>query len=297
MDRLPPDTRIGVVHLTVANLAKMTAFYQDVLGFRPAQSTTRTVAGRDVSGAAEPTEESAGFSATGAPPYDLVLHQAARTTTPRRAAGLYHFAVLLPAREDLAGALRHLIEVEARIDGASDHAVSEAVYLHDPEGNGIEIYADRPRDRWPVRNGRLEMTTGPLDVEDLFATGGGPRQHLPAGTRIGHMHLRVNDLDRAEAFYAAALGFDVMVRGYPGALFLAAGGYHHHLGLNTWAGSLPTAQPDGLGLRYFTLVVPERAAQDAVLARARSAGITPQAWEDGGLLLRDPDGIGVMLTN
>jgi catechol 2,3-dioxygenase len=297
MDRLPPDTRIGAVHLTVADLAKMTTFYQNVIGFGPAHSTTRTVAARDVTGTAEPAEESVGFSSTGAPPYDLVLHQAVGSTNPRRAAGLYHFAVLLPAREDLAGALRHLIEVEAPIDGASDHSVSEAIYLHDPEGNGIEIYADRPRARWPVRDGRLEMTTGPLDVEDLFANGPSPREHLPAGTRIGHMHLRVNDLNRAEAFYAGTLGFDVMVRGYPGALFVAAGGYHHHIGLNTWAGPLPPAQPDGLGLRYFTLVLPDQPAQEAVLARARSAGITPQAEEGGGLLLRDPDGIGVMLTS
>jgi catechol 2,3-dioxygenase len=141
------------------------------------------------------------------------------------------------------------------------------------------------------------MTTGPLDIENLFATGGGPREHLPAGTRIGHMHLRVNDLDSAEAFYAGTLGFDVIVRGYPGALFVAAGGYHHHIGLNTWAGPLPPAEPEGLGLRYFTLVLSDQAARDAVAARARQAGIEPQTGEEGGVLLRDPDGIGVMLTN
>jgi catechol 2,3-dioxygenase len=141
------------------------------------------------------------------------------------------------------------------------------------------------------------MTTKPLDVDDLFRSGSGRWEQLPAGTRIGHMHLRVNDLGRAEAFYAGTLGFEVTVRGYPGALFVAAGGYHHHVGLNTWAGPLPPAQPDGLGLRYFTLVLPDPAAREAVLSRARAADIHPQTGEEGGALLRDPDGIGVMLTN
>jgi catechol 2,3-dioxygenase len=288
MDSLPPETRIGAVHLAVADLPKMGAFYRDVLGFRPGGRAAVPSAG---------IGEVVGLSASGTPPYTLVLHQAAPDAGRRRAAGLYHFAVLLPTRADLARALRHLIDVQAPIEGASDHAVSEAVYLHDPEANGIEIYADRPRDRWPARNGGLELTTKPLDVEDLFRSGDGRWEQLPAGTQIGHMHLRVNDLGRAEAFYSGILGFEVMVRGYPGALFVAAGGYHHHIGLNTWAGPLPSAESAGLGLRYFTVVLPDRAARDAVLARARGAGIAPPAEDEDGVLLRDPDGIGVMLTN
>jgi catechol 2,3-dioxygenase len=279
MATLPPDTHIGAVHLTVSDPGRTAAFYRDVVGFRGVED------GGEVA-----------LSASGTPPYELVLHSAAEGTARRRTAGLYHFAILLPDRSHLARALTHLIEAEAPIEGASDHAVSEAVYLHDPEGNGIEIYADRPRDRWPSRGGRLEMTTEALDLDDLFRSGPGRWEGMPARARIGHIHLRVNDLARAEAFYAGVLGFDVMVRGYPGALFVAAGGYHHHIGLNTWAGSLPPADPQAPGLRYVTVSVPDPAAAEAILGRAEAAGIDALPGEDGGLLLRDPDGIGIMLT-
>lgn len=279
VDLLPPDTHLGAVHLAAADPTQTAAFYRDVLGFRGAEDGGAIA-----------------LSASGEPPHALVVHPAAPGSVRRRTAGLYHVAVLLPARADLARALRHLVDAGAPIEGASDHAVSEAVYLHDPEGNGIEIYADRPRERWPARAGRLEMTTKPLDLDDLFRSGSGPWEGMPAGTRIGHIHLRVNDLARAEAFYAATLGFAVIVRGYPGALFVAAGGYHHHIGLNTWSGPLAAADPAGPGLRYFTVVLPDRDARDAVVTRARAAGVPAQPGEAGGVLLRDPDGIGVMLT-
>ncbi|HEY6101645.1 MAG TPA: VOC family protein [bacterium] len=280
MTSLPPDTHIGAVHLTVADPARTGAFYRDVLGFRGAEDGDAIT-----------------FSASGTPPYDLVLHPAAAGRVRRQTAGLYHFAILLPDRGHLARVLRHLIEAEAPIEGASDHAVSEAVYLHDPEGNGIEIYADRPRDRWPSRGGRLEMTTKALDLDDLFRNGAGRWEGMPAGTRVGHIHLRVNDLERAEAFYAGILGFDVMVRGYPRALFVAAGGYHHHIGLNTWAGPLPPADPVAPGLRHFMVVLPDPGAAEPVLARARAAGIDVRTGEGTAFTLRDPDGIGVMVTN
>ena len=280
MVSLPPDTHIGSVHLAVSDPRETSAFYADVLGFRIVEDGGV-----------------AALSASGAPPYDLVLHKAPPGAVRGRTAGLYHFAILLPARTHLAAVLRHLIDAQAPIEGASDHAVSEAVYLHDPEGNGIEIYADRPRERWPARAGQLEMTTKALDLDDLFRAGTGSWEGMPPGTRIGHIHLRVNDLTRAEAFYAGLLGFDVMVRGYPGALFLAAGGYHHHIGLNTWAGRLEPADPAGLGLRYFTVAVSDHAARDAIAASTRAASVHGEPEEGGTVLLRDPDGIGVMVTN
>jgi catechol 2,3-dioxygenase len=286
MASLPPSTHIGTVHLTVADLAGTAAFYRTVMGFRSVED-----------------DGTVGLSASGTPPHDLVLHPAGVDRVAgagrerRRTAGLYHFAILLPDRAHLARALRHLIESETPIEGASDHAVSEAVYLHDPEGNGIEIYADRPRERWPSRGGRLEMTTKALALDDLFRSGPGGWEGMPEGTRIGHIHLRVNDLARAEAFYAEILGFDVMVRAYAGALFVAAGGYHHHIGLNTWAGPLPPADPGAPGLRYFTVVLPDPGAAGVIAARARADRIDARPGENGGLMLRDPDGIGVMVTN
>ncbi len=280
MPLLPPGTNLGTVHLTVTDLEGTSAFYRDALGFRGDVNALAT-----------------GLSASGAPPHGLVLRRAEPGAVRHRTAGLYHVAILLSEREDLAKVLRHLIDTGAPIDGASDHAVSEAVYLRDPEGNGIELYADRPRERWPTRGGQLEMTTKALDLEDLFRHSSGSWEGLPVGTRIGHIHLRVNDLSRAEKFYAGVLGFEVTVRGYPGALFVAAGGYHHHIGLNTWAGPLPPAEPAGPGLRHFTIALPDRDAREAVAARAHAAGVAMESGEDGGLLLRDPDGIGVMLAN
>jgi len=281
---LPAATSLGPVHLIVADLEASLGFYQDLLGFRPAERTNGRVT----------------FSATGSLPAHLIL-SAKTGARRRRTAGLYHFAIVLPTRGDLSRALRHLIETRVPIEGASDHGVSEALYLHDPEGNGIEIYADRPRVRWPVRGGTLTMGTTALDVEDLLAQDAGPWEGMPEGTRIGHVHLHVADLARAEQFYAGVLGFDVTVRGYPGALFLSAGGYHHHIGLNTWAGTgiAPRDQEDA-GLRYFTIFLPDRASTVTALERIRVAGAAlEEAGKEGpaGWLTRDPDGIGVLIAS
>lgn len=279
---LPPDTRIGLVHLTVADLVASSRFYQDVLGFSVA--------------APEPGRTF--LSASGETPVHLIL-----TGNPeakrRRSAGLYHFAILLPTRQYLARVLRRLIDAGAPIEGASDHGVSEAIYLHDVEGNGIEIYADRPRERWPIRNGTLAMGTSALDIEGLLAADSRPWDGMP-GTRIGHIHLRVSDLARSEQFYVGLLGFEVMVRGYPGALFVSAGGYHHHIGLNTWAGTgIPPMTPDTAGLRYISITIPDEQARGDAVRRLRSAGVALDETADGpvrGILARDPDGIGVLLT-
>ncbi len=194
------------------------------------------------------------------PLLSLVGDGSAPPRDPRQT-GLYHFAILVPTRRDLAVALVRLAQGGWQLDGASDHLVSEALYLSDPDGNGIEIYRDRPRAEWRRGpDGQLSMATLPLDLDDLL----GELQtapvdpvgdaQMPDGTRIGHVHLQVAELEQTEAFYAGVLGFDVMVRGYPGALFVAAGGYHHHVGLNTWhsrGGSTPPS--GGIGLRAYEL--------------------------------------------
>ena len=162
-----------------------------------------------------------------------------RRARPHGTTGLFHLAILLPSRADLARALRRVADAGWRFTGASDHLVSEALYLHDPEGNGIEIYRDRPREQWRFVDGELQMDTLPLDLDSVLGELSGADTEangMPAGTRIGHVHLNVAELSAAEDFYAGALGFDVTVRSYPGALFFSTGGYHHQIGVNTWAG-------------------------------------------------------------
>jgi catechol 2,3-dioxygenase len=214
-----------------------------------------------------------------------------------RATGLFHLAVLVPSRLDLAYGLTRLAETRWPLDGASDHLVSEALYLSDPDGNGIEIYRDRPRQEWREVDGQLQMATLPLDLRSVASeigrSGSSQSQaHAPAGTRIGHVHLQVSELERTETFYAGVLGFEVMVRGYPGALFVSAGGYHHHIGLNTWhsAGSPPPA-PGTVGLRSFVIELPSQAELEQVLGRVSDAGLPSEPIETGdGHIVHDPSG-------
>ncbi len=277
-----PGTTLGSVHLTVSQLGRSREFYERALGLSPV----------------ELEDGSIGVGVDRSRP--LVVLHGDPTAPPlnRRATGLFHLAILVPSRRDLAFALARLAEARWPLDGASDHLVSEALYLSDPDGNGIEIYRDRPREEWPQRDGRLEMATLPLDLDGVLAELEGVselQRSAPSGTTIGHVHLQVSDLARAEDFYSGLLGFDVMVRGYPGALFVSAGGYHHHLGLNTWhsAGSSPPP-PGAIGLRHYEVVLPSVEAFDAVVGRVRSAGV-PVAELDDGVIVRDPSGIAVAL--
>lgn len=283
---LPASASIGLVHLTVGDLGHVGEFYRDTLGFRETHRVD---------------ERTVFLSATGSYPYHIGLRADPLARPPdRRTAGLYHTAILLPTRADLGRLLAHLLQVGWPIQGASDHGVSEAVYLADPEGNGIEIYADRPRERWTFVRGGLVMPTKPMDVDAVLAEGTGGWDGLPAATSIGHVHLRVGDLSRAEAFYSGVIGFEVTARTYPGALFFAAGGYHHHLGTNIWAGTnLTPASVEIRGLRYFTIRLPDRAALAAADERIHRAELTPEAVEGGdapAISVRDPDGITVVLT-
>jgi catechol 2,3-dioxygenase len=279
---IDPATSMGAVRLTVADLEGMRDFYRDAIGLAELAGDHDLVRlGADSQSIVELVGDS------DAPP------------RPRGTSGLFHLAILVPTRADLARALQRVAEAGWRLSGASDHLVSEALYLSDPEGNGIELYRDRPRDQWPVRDGVLQMDTLPLDLNGLLdelrreeASAG-----MPAGTRIGHVHLNVGDLRAAEAFYSGALGFDVTVRGYPGALFVSAGGYHHHLGLNTWAGEGAPPPPEGSrGLRQFEIRLPGTEQLAAEEDRLREAGFEP-ARDDNRVGITDPSGNLVVLSN
>lgn len=237
---LPNDAHVGCVSLTVRDLDRSVTFYRDVLGFDEARREGRTA-----------------FLAPRGGNVLIELHELTTAAPkPRRSTGLYHFAILVPSRVALGRSLGRLVEKGWPLTGASDHLVSEALYLNDPDGLGIEIYRDRPRESWPTVGGQVQMATDPLDLRALIdeAEGGAPWSGLEAGTVMGHVHLHVPHLDAAEAFYCGRVGFHPTQRSYPGALFVAAGGYHHHLGLNTWTGiGAPPPPEDAVGLRSFTV--------------------------------------------
>lgn len=252
--RLPDTTRVGCVTLQVANLDRSLEYYQGTIGLHLLWR----------SGAR------AGLGARGDARVLVELHgrEGARPVSRRGTFGLFHFALLLPDRPALGRFLRHALDLRA-VSGVSDHAVSEAVYLYDPDGLGIEVYADRDRQSWHVLpTGELYMTTEPLDVGGVIAASAGTAwDGAPAGTVMGHVHLHVGDLAEADAFYRKALGFDKTVWTYPGALFFSAGGYHHHVGTNTWATG---GRPDDHQARLLSwdLEVDDPAAVGGSLERA-----------------------------
>lgn len=282
--RLPGDTRIGAVALQVAELERSLAYYRSVIGFR-------LIARAGTAGA--------GIAQLGAQGDDhvlLELHErpGVRPVPRRGRLGLYHFAVLLPTRAGLGRFLRHATSLGVHV-GASDHLMSEATYLVDPDGITIEVYADRPRSAWRYEQGEVVAATLPLDTQAVMAVAGDePWQGLPAGTSIGHVHFYVGDIPRADAFYHAALGFDRTIWTMPGVLFVAAGGYHHHVGLNTWAAGSPVATDDARLLRW-DLVLPDQATADAAAESLRGAGHAVTA-ADTAYLASDPWGITVRLS-
>ncbi|HYH79359.1 MAG TPA: VOC family protein [Longimicrobium sp.] len=279
--RLPAETRIGRVVLQVADLERSLAYYGEVLGF----SVLEREGGRAVLGA----------QGGGAGLVELREKPGVRPVPRRGLLGLYHFAVLLPDRAALGRFLAHLRRIGVQA-GMSDHFVSEAIYLSDPDGIGIEVYADRPRGDWIQRGPELAMATEPLDVAAVIgAAGGEPWAGMPAGTTIGHVHHYVGDIDQAAGFYHRGLGFDAVVWSYPGALFVSAGGYHHHVGMNTWAAGSPAATDDDARLLHWELLLPGAAAADAVAESLRAAGFTPERV-GGGWIARDPWGIAVRIA-
>jgi catechol 2,3-dioxygenase len=262
------------VRLQVSDLPRSRAFYTEVLGLRVLSE--------------QPTEALLG-AADGTPLVEIHAVPGTRPVPPRGRLGLFHFAILLPTREDLGRFISHLSAIGARA-GASDHLVSEALYLSDPDGLGIEVYSDRPRSSWRHEARQLAMATEPLDLRSLVQSAGTtPWSGMPAGTVMGHLHLHVGEIDEASRFYHDALGLDRVVWNYPGALFLSAGGYHHHLGLNTWAAGAPPAGPNDARLLSWEIQLPSAADLDAAIASVSQAGFPIERDEVGGLV-RDPWG-------
>jgi catechol 2,3-dioxygenase len=280
---LDPATTVGMANLIVADLDRAVQFYTETLGF------TEQVRQGDTA------YLSAGVGGTS---WLRLARLAGARRKPRHTTGLYHIAILTPSRAALARSLRRLVEQHYPLQGASDHLVSEALYLADPDGNGLEIYRDRPRAEWPRLNGTLRMDSLPLDLQRLYdeaVAEDQPWAGLDPATHLGHVHLHVADLDAAVRFYTTLIGFDLVVRLADSAAFLSAGGYHHHLGLNTWAGvGAPPPPPDAVGLRGFTIALPSEAERERVLARLRAAEI-PLTEYAGLPEARDPSGNAVWL--
>ena len=273
--RLPDATRPGGIALQVADLARSVEYYEQVLGMR--------VLSRD-EGSAQ-----LGPQDDGTVLISLRERRGVAPVSRRGRLGLYHFALLLPDREALGRFIQHLADLGLRA-GMSDHLVSEAVYLSDPDGLGIEVYRDRPRSEWNYDGDQLVMATDPLDAADVVRSAGGePWTGLPAGTTMGHVHLFVGDLEQASVFYHEGLGLDRTVWNYPGALFLSAGGYHHHLGVNTWAVGAEPAGDGDARLLEWQLVVPDETDLEPVAERIEASGAV--VGRDGGdVLAADPWG-------
>jgi len=280
-DAIHPDTVIASVHLTVNNLDRSISFYEQKLGFK----THRRAGGTAFLGAGETDL--------------LILTEVPGARPARGTTGLYHFAILVPSRRALALSLHHLAETKTQLQGFADHLVSEAIYLSDPDGNGIEIYRDLPRGEWPHDSrGSLTMATNPLDIDTLLAEvdlADGKWAGLPPQTVVGHVHLYVAHIPQAIEFYSGLLGFDLVMRYGPSAAFLSAGGYHHHIGINTWAGvGAPPPPPDATGLRWFAIRLPNVVARDKIIRRLRGAGVKLEERREG-ILLHDSSQNGIML--
>jgi catechol 2,3-dioxygenase len=277
--QLADTTRLGAVHLTVTDLDRSVGFYQDAIGLRLHRR-----------------EDPVAAMGTGGE--DLVVPVEEQTARPAgRHAGLYHFALLMPDRRELARALQRLAATRTPIEGASDHGISEAIYLPDPDGNGIELAADRPRSEWPDL--RTIGAPQPLDLHDLLGlvADEDPVRHAGAGLSVGHVHLHVGDIAAARRFYEGVLGFEAMTA-MRNAVFASAGGYHHHVAFNTWRGPgvPPAPAPETVaGLRHWTVLLDGDAQLAAARERLAAAGVAVEEREDG-LLVRDPAGIPLLLA-
>ncbi|MXQ55221.1 VOC family protein [Shimazuella alba] len=270
-----PNTFVGHVKVKVENLERSLAFYQEVIGFKileqSKKSVTLTTDGKTSMLSIEQPEN--------------IIPKRSRTT------GLYHFALLVPTRADLGKILKHFIQIGYPLQGASDHLVSEALYLADPDGNGIEIYSDRDPSTWVWNNDEVEMATLPLDAESLLKEGQADEWNgLPAGTVMGHIHLHVSELEKTEQFYIKGLGFKVVFRYGNQALFISTGNYHHHIGLNTWNGvGAPKPPSNSVGLESFHLILPNEEKRNNTVNQLKSIGASVTE-ENGSFVTIDPSG-------
>ena len=261
-----PGTSIGLVTLRVADLERSRRFYEGIMGFQPVEQTSGSV----VLGSQDKQPLLELVEVPGAAPQ------------PRRATGLYHVAILFPTRADLGREFLRLANAGVQI-GQGDHLVSEALYISDPDDNGLEVYQDRPRSTWTWQNGTVKMATDPVDIRGLAEEGmrdAEPWDVIPAGTRVGHIHLQVGNIKEAEHFYHTILGFDVTAK-LPTALFISAGGYHHHIGMNTWhsLGAQPTPVTSA-GLHTYVIAIPTPEALQEVKARLTAHNIPFEEQEN-----------------
>jgi catechol 2,3-dioxygenase len=284
--RLPASSRHGGLTLRVADLNAALEFYTGVVGFRAENRSGEEALLRGRS------EHETAIRLMGSPE--------ARRRAPR-SAGLFHAAFRYPGRRELATAVLRCVRKGYPLDGAADHLVSDAVYLRDPDGNGVELYTDRPKAEWPRHGEEIAMSTEPLDLDALLAEATETAPDESGTVELGHVHLQVTDLHRSEQFYGGILGFDVTQRTFPGALFLSAGGYHHHIGMNIWSSRRGTpADPAALGLVQFTVSTGDVRAVDALRLRLERANLPTEIRSDGLqrpiLVVHDPDNIGVAIT-
>lgn len=279
---LPAQTHIGYAHLYTADLSQSLDFYETKVGFQRLQAEADAVV----------------LSADGRTPHLKLTEHRDWQPKPQRSTGLYHVAIRLPSRQALANLFSRLVAFQVPFGGFSDHAVSEALYLDDPDGNGLELYRDRPRSEWQYNGTQVHMTTVALDVGKLLSEAENTAWNgLDTGTDIGHVHLHVADLKQAKAFYVDLLGLDIASdwSGH-GALFVSAGGYHHHLGLNIWAGQ--QRQPaKTLGLRHFSLQIPDASAFAELRQRLAAANVQMEPQPDDSLIVYDQVGNATRLIN
>jgi len=267
-----PNIYVGEVNIKVENLDRARTFYQNLMGFQ----------------VLEKTDNKAALTTDGKT--TLVTLEQPENVIPKegRMSGLYHFAILLPSRADLSVFLRHFLGTGYPL-GAADHYVSEALYINDPDGNGIEVYWDRPSKEWTWKNGLVDMATEELDGNSILAESDAEWNGLPEGTVMGHIHLHVGDLKKAEEFYTKGLGFEV-VNHYPQAVFLSTGRYHHHIAINTWQGVGAAAAPqNSVGLNWYSLVFPDEAAREKAVQQLQQLGY-PVQHETEYNVVRDPSG-------
>jgi catechol 2,3-dioxygenase len=256
---LPETTHLGRIRLAVSDLSRSLRFYEDILGLRVIHSSGKSA------------ELTANHSS--AVLIELEEIEGVKPLAQGSRLGLYHYALLLPSRGALASFAEHLVSRAIRF-GSADHLVSEALYLQDPDGIQIEVYSDRPRAAWTYDRGELQMGVERLRFEDLFGVPHPTWNGAPPETILGHVHFHVGDLEMARKFYCEGLGFDAMAWSYPGALFVSAGGYHHHIGLNIWAEGSPVARPTDARLLSWELVLESESQVIEATDRLKTAGFS-----------------------
>lgn len=279
--RLPDSARVGRAKLAVSQLASSMEFYRGIIGLSVLEESD--------------TWAALGISATGTVLIELEANPEVKPLGTRRRLGLYHTAFLLPSRAALSSFVQHL-QMKAIPFSAGDHIYSEALYLTDPDGLSVEVYADRPRSAWVSEGNELVSAVNPVNFHSLAAVPHDSWLGAPAGTTLGHMHFYIGDLKQASHFYHDGLGLTIMTWRYPGALFTSAGGYHHHVALNVWVASSPIASPTDARLLYWELLLPDAEAVKSAAESLRSAGYQPVAAAEGRMLVTDPWGITVALT-